>query len=49
MNVFAEQSTTSTKSEKTSTTSISSDIDKAIAAIKNGDTNSGKKQLIPKY
>ena len=45
MNVFAEQSTTSTKSEKTSTPSISTDIDKTITAIKNGDTNSGKKQL----
>jgi hypothetical protein len=45
MNVFAQQSTDSTKSEKASTPSISSDIDKTIEAIKNGDSNSGKKQL----
>ena len=45
MNVFAEQSSTSTKIEKTSTPSISSDIDKTIAAINSGDANSGKKQL----
>jgi hypothetical protein len=45
MNVFAEQSSTSTKIEKTSTPSLSSDIDKTITAIKNGDTNKGKEQL----
>ena len=45
MNIFAEQPTTSSKSERTSTPSIGSDIDKTIAAIKNGDNNSGKKQL----
>ncbi len=45
INVFAQQSKDSTKDDKISTPSIGSDIDKTIAAIKSGDTNSGKKQL----
>ena len=45
MNIFALETTSSTKNEKSSTPSIGSDIDKTISAIKNGDTNSGKKQL----